>query len=43
MRGEDEKNATDAINNLWFEGATVADLTRITAARRRPPARAPRH
>ena len=26
-RGEDEKTASDAINNAWFEGATVADLT----------------
>ena len=25
-RGEDEKNASDAINNAWIDGATVADL-----------------
>ena len=25
-RGEDEKSASDAINNAWFDGATVEDL-----------------
>jgi hypothetical protein len=24
--GEQVKGAADAINNLWFDGATVADL-----------------
>ena len=27
-RGEDEKSASDAVNNAWFDGATVADLVR---------------
>lgn len=26
-RGEDRKAASDAINNAWFTGAAVADLT----------------
>lgn len=25
-RGEDEKSATDKINNAWVDGATVEDL-----------------
>ena len=25
-RGESEKGASDAVNNAWFDGATVADL-----------------
>lgn len=25
-RGEEEKSASDAINNAWFSGATVPDL-----------------
>ena len=25
-RGEEEKGAADAINNAWFDGATVDDL-----------------
>jgi|APGre2960657505_1045072.scaffolds.fasta_scaffold280666_3 hypothetical protein len=29
LRGEDEKNATDAINNAWREGATIKTLTSI--------------
>lgn len=26
-RGEDEKNASDAVNNAFVDGASVADLT----------------
>lgn len=25
-RGEDEKTASDAVNNAWVEGATLEDL-----------------
>jgi hypothetical protein len=31
-RGEDEKSAADAINDAWFEGATVAELAKAALA-----------